>query len=320
MTLRKATAILAAVAVSVFIGGIVHAQGSSSGQAASSAPAGSNGQAAGGTQAASADAKLPSFEVASIKPDTSGFRGMLFQFPSPDHFHTINMPVRVMITFAYNVKPFQVTGGPSWIDSTGYVIDAKVEDAMVAQMQKMPRAQQADQMRLMLRSLLADRFKLKLTEEKKDAPIYALVVAKGGPKLTPTTITEEQLKDPSSLPPQGRPHLLIMPTGISAVNQPMTGLADVLAFVPDLGGRVVQDQTGIKGNYDFELKFDLRPPGSKGPDAGAAAPVGGDAGANGDTAVSVFTALQEQLGLKLDSTKGPVEMYTVEHVEQPSEN
>lgn len=286
----------------------------SSGQANSSAtpPAAAPSSASTPPPAANG-APLPSFEVASIKLDTSGVPQRLFQFPSVGRFHTINMPAKDIIQFAYNIKPAQLDGAPPWTSSQAWVIDAKVDDAMMPDFQKLPRQQQIDQMRLMLRSLLADRFRLVLDHQTKDAPIYALVVAKGGPKLTPTAWkgTPGQPPPPDT-PRESFPHLLMGPNGISAVNQPMAGLADVLALVPDLSGRTVVDQTGITGNYDFELKFTVNI-GPKG------APTGDDA-ATTDSGLSVFTALQDQLGLRLESTRGPVDMYTIEHIEQPAEN
>lgn len=275
------------------------------------APAASSPSA---SQPATNGAPLPSFEVASIKLDTSGVPQRLFQFPGPGRFHTINMPAKDIIQFAYNIKPAQLDNAPPWTASQAYVIDAKVDDAIMPDFQKLPRQQQIDQMRLMIRSLLADRFRLVLDHQTKDAPIYALLVAKGGPKLTPTAWKGTPgAPPPPDTPRQSLPHLLLGSAGISAVNQPMSGLADILALVPDLGGRTVVDQTAITGNYDFELKFAVNI-GPKGP------ATGDDSAASTDTAVSVFTALQDQLGLRLESTKGPVDMYTVQHIEQPTEN
>jgi uncharacterized protein (TIGR03435 family) len=262
-------------------------------------------------------AAAPSFEVASIKPDDSGTQNHLFQTPGPGRFHTINITARMLVNFAYGLKDFQLTGGPSWTDSQGYVIDAKADDATTAQMQKLPRQQQMEQMRSMLRSLLADRFKLVVSHETKELPIYALVVAKGGPKLTSTTYTPPDPDAPKpATPPQNGPHLMLSRGKIDAVNQPISGLAGLLAVVPDLGGRMVQDETGIKGNYDFTMHFSMQ---SMAPKSGAPAPE--DAAAAEDTSEpSIFTALEEQLGLRLESTKGPVDVYTIEHIEQPSQN
>jgi bla regulator protein BlaR1 len=254
---------------------------------------------------------LPSFEVASIKLDDSGARGRMFQMPSPGRLRTVNISAKQLVEFAYNIKDFQLSGGPSWIDGPGYAIDAKVDDSTLPEFQKLTRREQNDQIKLMTRSLLADRFKLVVSHETKELPIFALVVAKGGPKLTPTKWVEpDSGTPPPSTPPANAPHLMLSRDKITAVNQPMSGLADLLALMPDLGGRMVVDQTGIKGNYDFEIHFTSEAP-AKNPMESAPAD---------DSAPSIFTALEEQMGLKLDTTKGPVDTYTIEHIEQPSDN
>ena len=255
--------------------------------------------------------EAPSFEVASLKPDRSGTQAHLFQTPSIDRFRTINMPAKMLIVWAYSLKPAQLSGGPSWIESQGYVIDAKIDDALVPEFKALSGEQRMAQIKLMLRSLLADRFKLILSRQTKEMPIYALVVAKGGPKLAPTKF-EDDGSPVSSLPPASRPHLLVLPGGISAVNAAMSGLTEVLSLLPDIGGRVVQDQTGIQGAYDFELKFTPQTPfPNSSPGANST---------NDLSAPSLFTALQEQLGLRLEATKGNVETYTIERIEEPSEN
>jgi bla regulator protein BlaR1 len=260
---------------------------------------------------------LPSFEVASIKLAPPGGRGHGFQMPDPGRFRTINASPKLMIQFAYNLKDFQLMGGPNWTDSKEYDIDAKVSDEEVAAMAKMPGDQGREQLRLMMRSLLADRFKLTVSHEAKELPIYALVVAKGGPKLTPTTYTPPDPGAPKPpTEPKDGPHLLLGNGTISGAYQPISRLADLLASVPDLGGRVVQDQTGITGRYDFEMRFSMQPfPGKNGGPLPDSAPAADDT-----SEPSIFTALEEQMGLKLESTKGPVEVYTIQHIEEPSEN
>jgi len=264
-----------------------------------------------------ADAPLPSFEVASIKEDHSGTFNRFFSLRDPSRFTTTNMPAKDLIEYAYNIKPFQLSGGPGWTGSQGYNIEAKIEDSLLAELQQLPRNARQDQIRLMLRSLLADRFKLTLTHETKELPMFALVVAKGGPKLTPTTFTPPDPNGPKpSTPPQNGPHLMMGPGKISAVAQSMSGLADLLAREPDLGGRLVLDQTRIKGNYDFTVEFTQETPFPNAPLPAGNSPTAADP----NSSLSIFTAIQEQLGLKLESTKGPVEAYVIEHIEQPSEN
>jgi uncharacterized protein (TIGR03435 family) len=137
----------------------------------------------------------PSFEVASIKPSRSGENGVRLMM-SRDRFTTKNLATKELIEFAYDAKDDQLSGGPSWINSEKYDIDAKEEDSMVERLQKLPFDRQAEQVRLMVQSLLADRFKLKVSHQTKELPIYELVVAKNGPSLP-----RRQLRRPVPLVP-----------------------------------------------------------------------------------------------------------------------
>jgi uncharacterized protein (TIGR03435 family) len=207
--------------------------------------------------------------------------------------HSI-LTARLLIAFAYNV-PFgfervRVVGGPDWLGSDDYEIQAKIEDSVYAAMQKMDPAQQQEQVSLMEQSLLADRFKLKVHFETREMPVFALVIAKGGPKLTPA-------KDGES-------------TRLSVHQNEMTATAitlDQWTHSPFLGGRVIVDQTGLTGAYDFTLTWEQSVASGAGQEGGTDAP-------------SLFTAVQEQLGLKLVPTKGPVEVIVVDSIERPSAN
>jgi bla regulator protein blaR1 len=265
-------------------------------------------------------ALLPAFEVASIKANHSGTPNRFFRFADPSRINITNMPAKDLIQFAYHVQPFQVSGGPGWITSDGYDIEAKVDDSVVAELQKLPPEQRIGQFRLMLQSLLADRFKLTLGHETKELPIYALVVTKGGAKLTPTTVNPDVPPSPKAqAPPQG-PMMMMSPGKLTAKLMPMSALAEVLGRQSELGGRLVVDRTALTGKYDFTLEFaPERPeplPGTTGgPPMSPQGPPPPDA-----SAPSIFTAIQEQLGLKLESTKGPVEVLVVNTIEKPSEN
>lgn len=256
---------------------------------------------------------LPSFEVASIKLGDPSDRSRGFSSPDPSQFRVINMTARGMVAFVYGLKSFQLNGGPDWANSKIYDIDAKVEDSIAKSMQGMSRPERQQQQRMMLHSLLIERFKLQVSHVTKDEPEYALVVAKGGPKLTPTTWVPPAS---AKVPPGTGPHLLLDNGNISAVNQPVSGLADLLAFMPEIEGHLVVDHTGITGNYDYEVKFSSQALDQKfSAEAGAPPPANPD-----NSGPSIFTALEEQLGLKLEMTRGPVEIYTIEHIEEPSEN
>jgi uncharacterized protein (TIGR03435 family) len=171
----------------------------------------------------------------------------------------------------------------------------------------------------MLRSLLADRFKLNLGHQTKELPVYALVVASGRAKLTPTASAPTDAAN-TNQPGQDRlPGILVSPGRMTARAMPMSFFADVLGEEPELGGRLVLDETGIKGKYDFTLHWAAEGSGPWPANAGGTrqadiVPAGDSSGP------SIFTAIREQLGLKLEPTKGPVEILRIDNIERPSEN
>jgi bla regulator protein blaR1 len=263
-------------------------------------------------QSQNAAAAWPSFEVASIKPDRSGTENRYFRFNDPSRFRVTNMTARDLITFAYHVHGFQVSGGPSWINSQSYDIEAKADDSVAKELEKLPPTQRMDQVGLMVRSLLANRFKLSVGQKTKELPVYALVVAKGGAKLTRTT-------DP---PPNrsGLPGVMMSPGRMTARGMPMDFFAEVLGDLPELGSRVVLNQTGMNEKYDFTLEWAAERSAPL-PGAAAGEEVSGNVPPQPEpSAPSIFTEIQEQLGLKLEPTKGPVKVLVIDRIEKPSEN
>jgi uncharacterized protein (TIGR03435 family) len=263
-------------------------------------------------------APLPSFEVASIKPNRSGDMRFFISM-APGRFTATGATTKFLIEDAYDVKDFQVSGGPSWINSERYDIEAKEPDSVVEELPKLPPEQRRKVLRSMVQSLLADRFKLKLTRGTKEMPVYALVVAKNGPKLQEAKPVDTQADAPSG--PGGHPHLPMMRMSPGELTGQGVALSFLASALSQQLGRTVLDQTGLKGNYDFTLKWTpeqgegmmLGGPGGGGPPPDSAPPP--------DTSgPSIFTAIQEQLGLKLETTKGPVEVLVIDHVEKPSEN
>jgi len=256
------------------------------------------------------------FEVATIKPSRPG-DNMVQLFMSHGKFTTKGETLKGIIKLAYDIKSDnQLSGGPSWISSEKYDIEAKEEASVADKLQKLSFEEQAKQVRLMVQALLADRFNLKVSHQTKDLPVYALVVAKSGPKLTQTEVPQ-----PAS---DGAPNKafrgirMMGPGQLSATNINIGLLADILSGQPELG-RLVIDQTGLKGNYDWTLKWtpDQTAPMAAGTDGGHAAP---DAPPLDSSGPSIFTALEEQLGLKLEAKKGPVETLVIENIEKASEN
>ncbi|MGD0125306.1 MAG: TIGR03435 family protein [Terriglobia bacterium] len=276
---------------------------------------------------ATADAQSPpsavpttaSFEVASIKPNHSGDRRFFVSW-QPGRFNATGMTLKFLITMAYDVKDFQVSGGPGWVNAERYDIDAKEPDAIAQELEKLPREQRSTLADSMLQSLLADRFQLKLTRGTKELPAYALVVAKNGPKLQEAKPVDTPTDAPSA--PGGHPHGPMMRMGRGELNGQGVGLGFLASVLSQQLGRQVLDQTGLKGNYDLALKWTPDqgegmmmggpPPGGGPPPDGAPPP---DA-----SGPSIFTALQEQLGLRLEATKAPADVLTIDHVEKPSEN
>ena len=290
---------------------------------------------------------LPTFEVASVKPNKSGER-MIRISNTPGRFAATNVTAKMLIEFAYNIKDPQLSGGPSWLDSARFDIDAKADEpeepaaggsSLMAvagpntkALARGPGDPAMDTMnqrrRLMVQSLLADRFKLTLDRQTKDLPIYELVVGKGGPKFKETTLPPPDPnappQAPSGPPRPGQPFRgrgIMMGIGRGQLNMnggSMRQLADALSARV---GRNVVDKTGLTGDYDLTLQWtpDENDPitRSGGPDGRPPGDVAPPPDPNGPT---LFTALQEQLGLKLESTKGPVETFAISHIEQPSEN
>lgn len=276
------------------------------------------------------DAPPPSFEVASIKKHPpEGGRGMRVSMGGPDvsRFRASNVTAKMLVATAYSVREFQISGGPDWVNSERWDIDAKVDDALAHELQKLPRQQQEAQQALMLRPLLADRFELQITRSTKEGNVLALVVAKGGPKLKevpppdphaaavpPASAPPERGGPPPMPPPGGTMMMMNGNAGVATLSSNAIPISNLVNMLSMQVGQQVVDQTGLKGTYQFTLQF--APQMGLG---GMPPPPGAEASSNSDEP-SIFTALQEQLGLKLESTKGPIDTITIDHIEEPSEN
>jgi uncharacterized protein (TIGR03435 family) len=239
-----------------------------------------------------------SFEVATIKPNKSGSRGVMISPRPGGRFVARNSSLESLIAFAYQIGNFQFSGAPDWLDSERYDIEAKASEDLTAA-----------SMRPMLQALLEDRLRLKFHRETKEQAVYALLVGKTG-KLqdagecsTPPGTTPPPPK-PGEPPPPGCGSLATLRGRIIAQKIPIVRLATVLA---SLTNRMVLDETNLTGKYDIDLRY--------APDMDTTEPTQAD-----PNSPSLFTALQEQLGLKLESKKGPVEMFVIDQVERPSEN
>jgi uncharacterized protein (TIGR03435 family) len=310
--------------------------------------------------AAQAETPAPqSFEVASIKPSAAQ-GGMMIKMQigtSPGGRYTATgVTVRMLIQQAYDLKDYQISGAPGWLSTERYDIVAKAETPNISR----------EQLRVLLQSLLAERFNLKVRRETKELPIYALVVAKDGPKMPKSENQPGPGTDPQppgvsktgeagAAPPikmagtggapiilsgvgpggaggmtaagggggggsiavmstsaggKGNAVMKMGPGQINAKGAPMSFLVSLLTMQL---GRPVLDKTGLEGNYDITLQYapDETQRGLTvgAPEAPPSADIGGP---------SIFTALQDQLGLKLEAQKGPVEILVIEHVDRPS--
>jgi len=261
---------------------------------------------------------LPSFEVASIRPDRSGDTRSMMEFRATG-LSASGATTKKLIAFAYNIEEFQVSSGPSWISSDKYYVKAKVEDSVVEQLQKLPDLRQDDQIRLMVQSLLVDRFNLKVSHGTKELPIYALVIAKNGPKLQeskPGDTSPNAVKGP-----EGHGRAAMARRGGSRLTDRGASMAAVAEQLSRLLGRRVVDRTGLKAKYTFTLEYSDDEARATTYKASEGTNPGVDNGPPPDSSgPSIFTALQEQLGLKLEPTKGPVEVLVIDHIEKPSEN
>ena len=252
--------------------------------------------------------KAPSFEVASIKHNHDP--GVVFSFRlQPAGFKADGAPLDRLIRFAYEVKSDQqILNMPKWASSEHFDIDAKISDADVAALKKLTPDQSFRQYRLMMQSLLADRFRMKVTTEKMLLPVYALAIGKHGAKLSPAAELPEGHK---------LPQLIFHASGdLKASSVTMQDFAVWLSGKSDTGNRVVIDSTGLKGSYDFGLLWEPVEYGATGAIAGAGQPAGSTSSESGKP--PLFTAIQEQLGLKLEPRKAPVEVLVISDLEQPS--
>lgn len=234
------------------------------------------------------------FDVSTVKPNAAADNRILLQIRPGGNFVATGVSLKLLIREAFDVRDFQVSGGPGWMDTDRWDIVAKAEGVTGP----LP----IDRFRPMLRALIEDRFQLKAHRETAELPIYSLVVAKNGPKLTANT---------------GEPGPMIR-LGRGSLNFKKAGMAMLATQLSQQLGRSVVDKTDLQGDFDFTLEWTPEPG-----QGGAFGPLPGAAGATPpvDTSgPSIFTALQEQLGLRLVSEKGPVEIIVVDRVEKPSDN
>lgn len=270
-------------------------------------------------QAPAAPADKPKFEVASVRENTADDGKVMIGIQPGGRFTAVNVALWDLIRQAFAVQRTQIVGAPDWTETARYDIVAKAES-------EIPRGGPGapiGPLNFMMQDLLEDRFKLRAHRETRDMPIYALVLARSdkkfGASFQPSTVDCAAMRGrggraggPPGPPPPGQRPICGMRMGpheVSASGVPLVQFTQVLS---QLTQRIVVDRTGLTGNFDIDLTFtpDRMPQGP--PPPGVPLP---SIDPNGP---SLFTALQEQLGLKLDSERAPVEVLVIDHVERPT--
>jgi uncharacterized protein (TIGR03435 family) len=239
----------------------------------------------------------PSFDVVSIhlSPPSLDGHNHIYNDIHESHFRTGNLSIRDLIQYAYNLPKSQIIGGPQWLNSTMYDIDAKSGPEADTRLKTMSGDDAAQQKRIMVKALLAERFALAAHNEARELPLYNLVLAKGGPRFQPS------IRNGTTID-AGRSRI-----HVAGSDDTIGLLARELA---QSQGRVVLNKTGLSGRYDLTLRWT--------PDDAPLPLLNGAPDPNAPP--GLFTAIQEQLGLKLESGKGTVEVLVIDRIEQPSPN
>jgi uncharacterized protein (TIGR03435 family) len=252
-----------------------------------------------------------SFEVASVKPNDGTTPGQGIRIQPGGRFTVTNMPVRTLVTFAYQLQAHQLVGGPSWMTNDRFDIVAQLAGDVA------PPATpgQPDRAMLAMRTLLEERFQLVMHRETRQLDIYAMTMVKPGqpgPMLkpaasdcSPEAMTARRAAPPDTQKPFFCGLRLMGPGQFALSGMPLSFYATTLA---NQVGRFVIDRTGLEGRWDFELTAAPAPPGGQLVEAPA----------DPDGRPHLFTALREQLGIKLDATRGEVEVVVIDRIEKPT--
>jgi uncharacterized protein (TIGR03435 family) len=257
-------------------------------------------------------AQRPSFEAASIKRNVSGSDNAFVRAQPGGRLSVGNNSLWNIIRNAYRLQGFQIVGGPDWITTERWDIVAKGEGDPAP-----------PQLLVMLQNLLADRFKLVVRREMRDSPIYALILARPdgrlGPQLHASSTDCAALMEAARasgntrLPaPAGGGPVCGTRTNRGIMETSATTMADLARNLSGIAGRSIVDKTGLTGNFDLKLTWT--------PETPAGPPGAASGGPAAEDTVSLFTAIQEQLGLKLDAQRGPVDVLVIDSAERPVED
>jgi len=273
---------------------------------------------------AQAPLPAPAFAVASTRPSPPNARMMSPPGGSAEDFTARMATVESMIGFAYNIPtvigmsndpahfflphPQNLIGEPGWATTDKYDLTAKLDGPEFEAWNKLPKKEQQEQLRLMMRALLADRLKLVVRHETRAMPVYALVLAKGGPKFAPSagpSPDENDPSDPTKPLDKSKPYQERWKLNYGLINGRNVAIANFveqLKIQREIASHEILDQTKLTGQYDLTLTWASLddPENTDGP--------------------SLFSAIQEQLGLKLKPVKAPMEVLVIDHIERPSAN
>ncbi|HKO20419.1 MAG TPA: TIGR03435 family protein [Acidobacteriaceae bacterium] len=263
--------------------------------------------------------RVPSFAVASIRLAQSDCAERGIEAPPQGSLAAHCATLKTIILYAYGLgNDDELSGGPDWIRTDKYEFHTALDDAQIAALKDLPTADRDQRLRLMLQSMLAERFHLNLSTATRKLPVYVLTIAKSGLKCTqqpmdspfaalPKPRFPMSMGPPPPPPPPGwhppttpeeiRAHA-IAPIHLRTKGWPYWMLVTFLSHQPELGGRLVIDKTGLSGSYDCEASWTRE---------------------TGDGPY-FFTAIQEQMGLRLEAEKEPVQILAVDHVERPTDN
>ncbi|MBI4906421.1 MAG: TIGR03435 family protein [Acidobacteria bacterium] len=239
------------------------------------------------------------FDVASIKPNASNDNRVMIRVEPGGNFSASGVTLKMLIGQAFGVRDHQIVNAPGWAAAERYDIRAKAEG--------LPDRVPPEVLRPMIRALLEDRFQLKTHTDTKELPVYALVVGKNGPKLKKS---------------EGGEQRQMVRMGRGQINASSVSMAQLAQQLAQALGRSVIDKTELQGSYEVTLEWTPEAGhGGGGPFGGGAPPPNPDAVAGaGGSGPTIFTAVQEQLGLRLESSKGPVEILVIDNAAKPSEN
>jgi uncharacterized protein (TIGR03435 family) len=253
----------------------------------------------------------PQFEVASIRPNLSAADTVDLSAPVGGRFRAVNVTLRMLIMRAYKVKNFEISGGPGWMNSDRFDIAAGASDTGIDE----------GRFKLMLQALLADRFKLTVHRETKRMQVYALLPAGNRIKLPEPAGSCFQHDMPPPPPAPGQPPPIpcggFMMDG-SRLEGRRISMAQLVGALSNMLGRPAVDRTGYTGAFDVHLEFAPESIAALGGGGFGAPSLSSDS--VDSSRPTIFAAIQRQLGLKLESQKGPAEILVIDHAEKPSGN